>query len=208
MGSYLIFATYIVFYCLLHSLLADPFILNDIYDKWWYRAFYVLQSVILLFPMVFFYFSLPDVSFFAPASPFKEMLFVIFVSALLFGLYAAKSYDNMSFFGIKQVRKRIIENVENYSEHDRIIENGALKYVRHPYYFTGIVLLWARPLFVKDLIVNVIFSVYFILGSINEERKLKRIFGEEYERYAKNVPMLLPIFVNPVFFLKNKIGKH
>ncbi|HCW93245.1 MAG TPA: S-isoprenylcysteine methyltransferase [Flexistipes sinusarabici] len=208
MENYLIFATYIVFYCLIHSLLADPFILKDIYDKWWYRAFYVFQSVILLFPMVFFYFKLPDTPFFTPASPVKEILLVVFISALLFGLYSAKSYDNMSFFGIKQIKKHLGSGVEHFEVHRELTSHGALRYVRHPYYFTGIVLLWSRPLFVKDLILNVVFSLYFILGSINEERKLKIIFGEQYKKYAENVPMLLPKFVNPMYWLKSKNGKN
>ncbi|TYB33064.1 MAG: isoprenylcysteine carboxylmethyltransferase family protein [Flexistipes sinusarabici] len=202
MENYLIFATYIVFYCFVHSLLADPFILKDIYNEWWYRASYVFQSVILLFPMVFFYFKLPDTSFFNPASPIREMLLVIFLFALLFGLYAAKSYDNKSFLGIKQIKKHLDSGVEHFEVHRELTSHGALRYVRHPYYFTGIVLLWSRPLFVKDLVLNIVFSLYFILGSINEERKLKIIFGEQYRTYAENVPMLLPKFLNPLYWLK------
>ena len=208
MENYLIFATYIVFYCFVHSLLADPFILKDIYNEWWYRASYVFQSVILLFPMVFFYFKLPDTSFFNPASPIREMLLVIFLFALLFGLYAAKSYDNKSFLGIKQIKKHLGSGVEHFKVHRELTSHGALRYVRHPYYFTGLVLLWSRPLFIKDLILNVIFSLYFVLGSINEERKLKKIFGEQYTKYKKSVPMLLPKFVNPLYWLKNKEGKN
>jgi len=34
------------------------------------------------------------------------------------------------------------------------------------------------------------------------------IFGEEYKKYAENVPMLLPKFVNPLYWLKSKNGNN
>jgi protein-S-isoprenylcysteine O-methyltransferase Ste14 len=35
-------------------------------------------------------------------------------------------------------------------------------------------------------------SLYFVLGSLLEERKLHHIFGASYEAYQRQVPWLIP----------------
>ncbi len=40
---------------------------------------------------------------------------------------------------------------------------------------------------------NVILTLYFIVGSHLEERKLVKKFGAHYEEYRQNVSMLVPV---------------
>jgi protein-S-isoprenylcysteine O-methyltransferase Ste14 len=46
---------------------------------------------------------------------------------------------------------------------------------------------------VQQLVFNLGATVYFIIGAMHEERRLLSVFGEEYERYQRNVPGILPI---------------
>jgi protein-S-isoprenylcysteine O-methyltransferase Ste14 len=101
----------------------------------------------------------------------------------------------MSFLGFTQIKNYIKYGEEEFKEKGLFELNGALKYVRHPYYFSGLVLIWARPLKGKDLVVNIVFTIYFILGALNEERKLVKYFGNTYKDYQKKVPMLIPVFL-------------
>jgi len=64
--------------------------------------------------------------------------------------------------------------------------------VRHPYYTAGLILIWARPMNSTDFVVTLILTAYFIIGYINEERKLIKEFGQDYIEYSKNVPALIP----------------
>jgi len=208
MEYYLIFCTYLTFYCILHSILADPFLLEDIYHKWWYRGFYVTQSIYLLFPAFYFYVRLPEDEFFYPGFPANVFLRMGFVFALLFGIYTAKFYDNASFLGLKQLRLYLNKSIREYDVHRQFSTDGALKYVRHPYYFSGLLLLWSRPLYVKDLVLNIIFTLYFIIGSFNEERKLKRIYGQKYIDYCRHVPMLIPKFFNLYYLFRKIVGNN
>jgi len=186
------FYAYLIFYCVLHSLLADEKLMGGLYRKWWYRIFYITQSAILLIPIYFFYFNINNYPVFNPYLPIKIFLFMLWLGALVFGSYAAKSYDNKVFFGITQMNNYLKEGKSHSGSFTEFTTNGALKYVRHPYYFTGLVLLWSRPLNNRDIPVNIVFTAYFIIGAFNEERKLKKIYGQKYLDYCKDVPMLVP----------------
>lgn len=183
---------YLIFYSVLHSVLADDVLMKRYYYRWWYRFFYILLSTVLLIPAWIIYLKLPNHYFFNPPLFLKIILYLIDILVLFFGYYASKSYDNNSFLGIEQIRCFFKYGVKEVKPEEKFMKSGALKYVRHPYYFAGIVLLWLRPLYYKDFVVNIIFTIYFILGAINEERKLTRKIGEEYVKYKKEVPMLIP----------------
>ncbi|PLX69765.1 MAG: S-isoprenylcysteine methyltransferase [Denitrovibrio sp.] len=187
------FTLSLTIYCVIHSILADSKIMGRVYYSWWYRFFYVVQSVVLLLPVLYFYHTMPSEIFFKPNLPQKNFLNIIFVSAITFGLYAVRSYDNASFLGLTQVKAKL--NGEEYTyEKPTLTKKGALAVVRHPYYTASLVAIWARPLAVKDLYLNILLTLYFLLGTINEERKLKKEFGQEYLDYMKEVPALVPFF--------------
>jgi protein-S-isoprenylcysteine O-methyltransferase Ste14 len=198
MSLYYVYATGLVFYCLIHSLLADFKILKKLYYLWWYRLFYVISSSLLLIPLIFLYFKLPSENFFYPGFPYVIALYLLSFLGIIVGYFAAKSYDNDTFLGLKQVRDYFKNKRRYFNENSNLItDKGILGIVRHPYYLASLLILWGRPLYLKDFITNVIFTLYFILGSINEERKLLKIYGEKYIIYKKNVPMIIP-------FLKRK----
>jgi len=167
--------------------------MRKIYRLWWYRFFYVILSTVLLIPLFAIYLSLPKDTFFYPSFPYTLLLYSIGAVGLAVGYIASKSYDNDSFLGLKQINLYFKNNEKYYFESaDLVTDKGILGIVRHPYYLAGILLLWGRPLYLKDLITNVIFTLYFILGAINEERKLINIFGDAYIKYKRKVPMLIP----------------
>ncbi|MEI6143491.1 MAG: hypothetical protein WCP85_29715 [Mariniphaga sp.] len=43
-----------------------------------------------------------------------------------------------------------------------------------------------------DIIVNLVLTVYIIIGTFLEEKKLVLEFGETYIQYQKEVPMIVP----------------
>jgi protein-S-isoprenylcysteine O-methyltransferase Ste14 len=56
----------------------------------------------------------------------------------------------------------------------------------------GILIVWSCDLSVSTILINMVISIYFIIGSILEERKLVREFGEKYREYQQRVSMLIP----------------
>ncbi len=67
------------------------------------------------------------------------------------------------------------------------------KYVRHPIYFGLILALWTVPLLTwSSLLFNIGMTIYIIIGALLEERNLVLAFGNDYKKYQKEVPMLIP----------------
>ncbi len=99
-----------------------------------------------------------------------------------------RDYDSAEFLGFRQLQtgRRAVEDQESF----RL--SPLHRFVRHPWYSLGLVLIWTRdmdvPLFVSALWV----SLYLFLGSRLEEQKLLFYHGERYRRYRALVPGLLP----------------
>jgi len=79
---------------------------------------------------------------------------------------------------------------------DELITHGPFSYVRHPLYATLMItipplaIIWRSDLlFIVPWVLIVIVSHYIVRL---EERGLIEIFGEEYKRYQRHVPALLP----------------
>ena len=80
---------------------------------------------------------------------------------------------------------------------NELITHGPFSYVRHPLYATlmitmpPLVIIWRSDLlFFIPWVLIVIVSHYVVRL---EERGLIEVFGEDYERYKRHVPALLPL---------------
>ncbi len=71
--------------------------------------------------------------------------------------------------------------------------NGPYRYVRHPLMVGVLIAIWAQPIMPPELcMMNVGMTVYILIALRLEERDLLREFGEEYEKYQRKVPALIP----------------
>jgi len=71
--------------------------------------------------------------------------------------------------------------------------SGILGVIRHPWYTAAIIIIWMRNIDISTLIVNIILTLYLVVGTFLEERKLLLEFGEKYRYYQENVSMLFPL---------------
>jgi protein-S-isoprenylcysteine O-methyltransferase Ste14 len=154
----------------------------------------VVISILLLFPFWLIYINIDDYYIFNPPLYGKLFLFIIFFCGIVFGYLTSREYDNKTFLGINQIKRYFSDGIQYHTDDFLLKTDGILGLVRHPYYFSGLLIIWGRPLKLKDLIVNIIFTVYFIVGALNEERKLIVQFVDSYREYRKHVPMLIPNF--------------
>lgn len=72
---------------------------------------------------------------------------------------------------------------------------GVHKIVRHPLYLGTILMVWGLFLMwplLNNLVAVVLLTAYVLVGLSFEEKKLVRQFGDEYKKYRKEVPMLIP----------------
>lgn len=113
---------------------------------------------------------------------------LLIVAAIIGFWFSLKDYDTADFLGTRQWQQKSGE-VEDQSQFS--IGNFH-RFVRHPWYSLGLVLVWAQemdPIFLTDACM---ITLYFIIGSRLEENKLIALFGESYRLYTTKVPGLIP----------------
>lgn len=103
-----------------------------------------------------------------------------------------------TYVSFLKVRRRARLEERSYRTEPLVVK-GPYRYVRHPLY-SGVVLLvlgWWLLLDYTFLLVSTILLLLwfnFVVAPF-EEKELEAIFGEDYERYAKEVPKILPFTV-------------
>jgi len=100
-----------------------------------------------------------------------------------------RAYDGGEFLGLRQLRAgtRTVEDQEAF----RI--SPLHRYVRHPWYFLSLVIVWTRDMNAAMLLSAIVITAYFVVGSRLEERKLIAYHGERYRRYMEKVAGLVPL---------------
>lgn len=182
-----------ILFCVLHSGLASLAFkcrmkerLGDGYKH--YRLAYTLFAFLSLAAVVVYQVQLPTIAFFAPPRWLVMTGYAVSGAGLLLMLVCIRKY----FMGLSGLRSLFEERPKA-----TLIISGVHRFVRHPLYLGTFAFLWGLlPLFPYPslLISNTIITVYTIMGISLEEEKLIGEFGEDYRRYRREVPMLLPQF--------------
>jgi protein-S-isoprenylcysteine O-methyltransferase Ste14 len=114
-----------------------------------------------------------------------------FWAGVIVALAAANTIDGFELFGLRQV---LVQFLGRAQKHAAFITPGLYRLVRHPL-MTGILLsLWCAPTMTEGrLLLATAMSAYILLAvKLLEERDLRKTFGPEYERYQREVPMVVP----------------
>ena len=104
-------------------------------------------------------------------------------------LWSLKFYDGREFLGLRQLS----ESNCSVDDQERFQLSPLHRRVRHPWYFFALVIILTRDMNVSMLITAVLITLYFVIGSRLEERKLLRYHGDVYRRYRERVPGLIPL---------------
>jgi protein-S-isoprenylcysteine O-methyltransferase Ste14 len=115
------------------------------------------------------------------------------VSALAFAifLWGVLSLGGFDPLGLAPIREFMGERQP--SRPSTLVLCGPYRWVRHPLYFSIILLIWCQPKVTPDrLLFNVLWTAWIWIGTRLEERDLQRDFGSGYEWYQQAVPMLIP----------------
>jgi protein-S-isoprenylcysteine O-methyltransferase Ste14 len=190
----------IVFFGFSHSFLASLKVKNYVRDNFprlipFYRLIYNIISFIILF-LFFIYLPQPDITIYDLIKPYDFIILAFQFLSLLCLLWTFRYFSYKEFLGISQIARwyRRSYNLNDLDEKMTLKIKGPYKYMRHPVYFFSILFLVFRPYMDLTYLVLLIGSVvYFYVGSSYEEKKLIKIFGEDYKNYQKAVPRILPI---------------
>ena len=98
---------------------------------------------------------------------------------------ALAGYDRRQFLGTAQL-------ADSSTPPDEPLRTGGLhRYVRHPLYSGLFLLVWGQAQTEFGFATALWASVYLIIGSIFEERRLVHRYGQEYDAYRRRVPAFI-----------------
>ncbi len=182
-----------------HSVMARP-----AFKRWWTRTVsqsierstYVLATGLVLFLLYWQWRTMPaviwDVSW-RPGRLVVQLLFWLGWAMVLASTFMINHFD---LFGLRQAY--LAWRGRPYTE---LGFRSPLLYrvVRHPLMLGLIVALWATPTMTAGHLLFAAVSAGYILIALQfEERDLNTALGDQYRRYRRNVPMLLPRLRSPV----------
>ncbi len=187
-------------YFALHSWLASLHLKKWVANHWpgfmpAYRLAYNTLSIVLLLPLLWLMHQNPGPLLWEWHGLMAMVMNGLMLAAIGGFAWSLGSYDNKVFLGWTQWknRHRAIEDP------DRLFISSLHRFVRHPWYFFILVILWTQDIHFSQLVTYGLISVYLVIGSRLEERKLVKQFGEAYQQYMQKVPGLVPL---PWLFLR------
>jgi protein-S-isoprenylcysteine O-methyltransferase Ste14 len=154
-----------------------------------YRILFNLQGLLLLIPPLWLTFSLRGPLLWQWSGIAWWLVNGLALLALCAVAWSLRFYDGSEFLGLRQWRER----ERSVEDQERFHLSHLHRYVRHPWYSLGLVLVWTRDMDLAFLLTAILITLYFAIGAWLEERKLVVYHGERYRRYRKQVPMLLPL---------------
>ena len=180
-------------YFLIHSLLAsntgkDQFKAKFTNAAHTYRLLYNISASALLLPMIYYIYLVPSEQIIQWNGIFAILGNSFAVAALIGFIYSLKFYGGMDFLGVTQYKNKVSQEVGDF------VISPLHRFVRHPWYFFALIILWTRDMNAHFLLSAILMTAYFFIGSYFEEQKLKILIGKRYVQYISKVPGIFPSF--------------
>jgi methanethiol S-methyltransferase len=161
-----------------------------------YRLVYNVLAGATILPALYLVFRLPDRELYRFPAPWDAIALGLQGLAAVGLLYSVYQMDVWFFLGLRQLGEPpqlgVRYSIDSTST-PQLVTTGLHRVVRHPLYTTSLIALYlTSPMSLNWLAFAVSCNVYFFVGSIFEERKLVREFGDAYRAYQQRVPRLLP----------------
>ncbi len=158
-----------------------------------YRLIFNAIALVAIAPALYLAWTLPDVELYRFPAPLDSIALLIQGLAALGLVYSVYQMDWAFFAGLRQIIEPPANTTIESTSTARLVTSGLHRFVRHPLYTMSLIILYlVSPMTLNRLALVAGIHVYFWIGSIFEERKLVREFGDAYRDYQRRVPRLLP----------------
>lgn len=152
-------------------------------------ALYSIASGLVLLALIFLWQPTNHVlfRFHGPARWLTAFISVAALAGFVWGVVALRGFDP---FGTRPLRVAAGDTPPPSSS---FVACGPYRCVRHPLYLFVLILIWAAPRLSTDqLLFNLLWTAWIVVGTNLEERDLLTEFGRTYREYQHSVPMLIP----------------
>jgi methanethiol S-methyltransferase len=180
-------------FALPHSVMARP-----AFKRWWTRyvpqpierSVYVLVANLSVVLLLWQWRPLVAVVWDVQHPLWRTIVYGLFAAGWLLVPVASLMIDHFDLFGSRQVWLALRQK-----EYTMLSFRAPMLYrlVRHPLYLGWIMAFWATPtMSVGHLLFAAFLTTYMLVAIPIEERDLVNLYGEQYERYRRRVPALVP----------------
>lgn len=188
MELYVILVVAWIIYLSLHSVFASNS-MKEYFKKLpvsvyrFYRMAYVILSIAELFALLMLNAVASQSTLFSNTGFVRYTSLVLSAAGVIVIRMAFKEYDMRAFLGLHQ------------NESESFKRSGILQHVRHPVYLGTILVVLGFFFFspsTATLLSCLCIFIYLPIGIVLEERKLVKMYGDQYRDYQKEVPAVFP----------------
>lgn len=186
-------------FSILHSLLAGQrlkqFFRSRLGERAYYgvyRVGYNLFAAVSLLPVIWATYFLPAPIIWTTEGIIRPALLCVQGVGLAGLLVSLLQIDLGRFLGWSQLRAYLSRQPLPLPP-EALQQGGVYALVRHPLYLFSLMVIWPMPVMTDAILMfNIGATLYFVLGSLLEEKRLIAAFGPVYADYQRRVPWLIP----------------
>lgn len=152
-----------------------------------YRLVYNAIAIVTFLPVTLLLVLFPGSLLYRMEFPWSALALLGQAVSLLLLAIGLLQTDPSGFLGLRQLSGSLP------SVPVRLSVTGLYRWVRHPLYTAGLVLIWLTPVMTTGVLaLNLALTAYIVLGYRLEERRLVEELGPAYVEYQARVPALVP----------------
>ena len=176
-----------------HSVMARPAfkkVWTKVVPRCVERATYVLLSSLLLLLLFWQWRDLPAVVWDVGNASARSVVWALFWLGWLVVLLSTFMISHLDLLGLRQV---MLDLQGKAYSHPPFQMRGFYRLVRHPIMLGFIIAFWSAPtMTVGHLVFALATTGYILLALQLEEKDLVQTLGDDYRKYSRRVPMIVP----------------